>query len=698
MTHLRQFTTSALLGLALFCTSLKAQTPEQLAQLEPKDLYFQAWLLTKDAEELEKKGDFIGAFTKYKKARTFFDVVMVSHPRFKKDMVADRQKLTNDAMEAIHEKALAQQKKQSSGITPLLELPGNAPAPLAIPERIKPNALQTQAVYQLQKDIDALKLKLSKMPNQRSADAASLRQSIDRLEKKRSKLSSAPLTDQVAHLNAEITKLRRERDAMEVSRDQALSAQRKTLRELEATQRALAISRKKEKELLATIEEQGKVNNRVIKGQQDQMDELRAEMAEKDKLLAKAHAKIKDLGIQLEQSHSMVNELKEERQDLLKERDQMAALLKMNDGDRIQQLITQNVGLSKELIEARKTLELVNDDSNATKNQVIKAKVALEMAKSKILSLQKENKASELRLSNLEKRLKLAQSDLLAGNSGTSTPLQRQEAELLREVVKRLQVQIKAQKKTGELLVAQAKRMGVKDEAWSQAVDQLTEAYTPTLEDIEAEAALSHSVTNRISTTPAERLAAQANLQRLTRDLNRVAHRLFAKKDFQAARGNLELIIEEDPGAWPSMVNLGIVQNRLGDPAEAAKHFRQAILVAGEQKVPYAHFLLGDAYYKTELYPDAKSELQSSLAMEPENAKAHVILGNIAGRSGDYENAEFHFKEAINIDPDLHEPHKNLAVLRYRENKLNDAKIHYRDALRLGAPSDLALEEALDIN
>ena len=107
MTHLRHLT-STLLGLALLCTALKAQTPEQLAQLDPKDIYFQAWLYTKDAEDLEKKEDYVGAFTKYKKARTLFDTVMVNYPRFKKDMVADRQKLTTDAMEAIHEKALAQ--------------------------------------------------------------------------------------------------------------------------------------------------------------------------------------------------------------------------------------------------------------------------------------------------------------------------------------------------------------------------------------------------------------------------------------------------------------------------------------------------------------------------------------------------------------------------------------------------------------
>ncbi len=360
MTPLRHFT-SFFLGLALLCGSVRAQTPEQLAQLDPKDLYFQAWLLTKDAEDLEKEGNFVGAFTKYKKARTYFDVVMVNHPKFRKDMVADRQKLTNDAMEAIHEKALAQQKEQSNGISPLLELPGNAPAPLAIPDRIQKNSLETKEISDLQREITALKLQLSKLPNYRTANAAAIRQAIERLEAKRSTLASAPLRDQMAELNNEITKLRRERDAMEVSRDQALASQRRTLRDLEATQRALATAREKEKELLAIIEEQRKVDGRVIKGQQDQIDNLRAQMAEKDKLLLQAQAKIKDLGLQLEQSQSMVNELKDEREDLLKERDQMATLLGLDESDRRQQLITQNVGLSKELIEARKKLELIND-------------------------------------------------------------------------------------------------------------------------------------------------------------------------------------------------------------------------------------------------------------------------------------------------------------------------------------------------
>ena len=76
MTHLRHLT-STLLGLALLCTALKAQTPEQLAQLDPKDIYFQAWLYTKDAEDLEKKEDYVGAFTKYKKARTLFDLSLI---------------------------------------------------------------------------------------------------------------------------------------------------------------------------------------------------------------------------------------------------------------------------------------------------------------------------------------------------------------------------------------------------------------------------------------------------------------------------------------------------------------------------------------------------------------------------------------------------------------------------------------------
>ena len=44
-----------LVFLALLTAPLLAQTPEELARLDPGGLYYQAWSLVKQAEELEKK-------------------------------------------------------------------------------------------------------------------------------------------------------------------------------------------------------------------------------------------------------------------------------------------------------------------------------------------------------------------------------------------------------------------------------------------------------------------------------------------------------------------------------------------------------------------------------------------------------------------------------------------------------------------
>ena len=51
----------------------------------------------------------------------------------------------------------------------------------------------------------------------------------------------------------------------------------------------------------------------------------------------------------------------------------MAALLKLNEAGRINELIEQNVGFAKNLREANEKVERLNIDNNATKDDVIDA-------------------------------------------------------------------------------------------------------------------------------------------------------------------------------------------------------------------------------------------------------------------------------------------------------------------------------------
>lgn len=701
MTHLRHLT--GLVLAALLTVTSWAQTPEELARLDPAELYFQAWSLVKEGEELEKKEDFVGAFTKYRKARAFFDIIKVASPDFRKESLKFRSESTTKAMETIHEKALAQQKKrQDKNSTPLLEIPGETKPRLVVPGEIDPSGASSQKIQDLQQAITRLKSELARYPNQRDSNSARLRRQIRDLESDLSRTAAIPLRDQVRELNQQIEQLRRERDAMSLARDAAVAKQARTLRRLEANQSALAAAKVEEQRLLAVIEKQTRINGRVVEGQQEQIDALKVIIKEKDALITESNKTVKDLRTQLDQSESMVTELRQERDGLIEERDQMKSLLKMDEGGRIQKLITQNVTLSKEINEAKANLDLVQKDATSSKEKILYAKQALVVAKAKIQNLQKANTQGNLRMERLEKRLEQAEEDLLAQlNGGQLNRRGQEEVSMLRGVIDKLKAKVSAQQGAAKLLLDQGERMGEKDATWKAAMaringDEKMELTIPEMELLER-TIVNPNITSNIRPTREEYIEGQTRLREFKQDLNQLSRRLFAKGDFQAARGNLQLIVDEDPGAWEAMINLGIVQLRLQDQISASQQFRQSILVAGDRKVPFAHFMLGDALYRQGLYADATDEIRRSLSLDSENPKAHVLLGNIAAKTNNLNDAEFHLKEAIAQDPGIKEPYYNLSLIYLGKEQQEEAKKYYTDYLRKGGAGDSALGARLGL-
>ena len=701
MTHLRHLT--GLVLAALLTVTSWAQTPEELARLDPAELYFQAWSLVKEGEELEKKEDFVGAFTKYRKARVFFDIIKVASPDFRKESLKFRSESTTKAMETIHEKALAQQKKrQDKNSTPLLEIPGETKPRLVVPGEIDPSGASSQKIQDLQQAITRLKSELARYPNQRDSNSARLRRQIRDLESDLSRTAAIPLRDQVRELNQQIEQLRRERDAMSLARDAAVAKQARTLRRLEANQSALATAKVEEQRLLAVIEKQTRINGRVVEGQQEQIDALKVIIKEKDALIIESNKTVKDLRTQLDQSESMVTELRQERDGLIEERDQMKSLLKMDEGGRIQKLITQNVTLSKEINEAKANLDLVQKDATSSKEKILYAKQALVVAKAKIQNLQKANTQGNLRMERLEKRLEQAEEDLLAQlNGGQLNRRGQEEVSMLRGVIDKLKAKVSAQQGAAKLLLDQGERMGEKDATWKAAMaringDEKMELTIPEMELLER-TIVNPNITSNIRPTREEYIEGQTRLREFKQDLNQLSRRLFAKGDFQAARGNLQLIVDEDPGAWEAMINLGIVQLRLQDQISASQQFRQSILVAGDRKVPFAHFMLGDALYRQGLYADATDEIRRSLSLDSENPKAHVLLGNIAAKTNNLNDAEFHLKEAIAQDPGIKEPYYNLSLIYLGKEQQEEAKKYYTDYLRKGGAGDSALGARLGL-
>lgn len=699
MTPLRHFI-GLVIGV-LTCASAWAQTPEQLAQIEPAELYFQAWSLTKDAERLEEQDDFISAFTKYRKAQTFFEIIALNHPAHKTDLVKDKIEMTTKSMEKIHDEALSQQsERQEAGATPLLELPGQIKPKLVIPEQIDRNGMKAAEIQKGRMEVDQLENQLANIANPRGADAARLRGEIAARKRELAQLAAAPLRNDIVELKQQIEQLRGERDAMERARDLAVADQIKTQTKLEDTQKELADSKKEEQRLLAMIAKVTEINGKVVEGQLDQINEKRKEIAEKDEKISEFYRRNQDLQAQLDQSGAMVAQLRKERESLLAEKDQWTALMQMSEKDRLQSLINTNVGFSKDLNDAQANLKLVEDDANSSKETILHAKQALGVAKFKIQNLQAQNTEANLSLNRMKERLAQAEGDLLAQLNGEALNERgREEVTMLRQVINKLNAKIAAQDGAAALLLEQANRMGADDEIMAQAMSLVNGdekmVLTAQEEDLLARTAQGVNFTNAIRPSKEVYDDATGRLRRLTDDLNGVAHRLFAKGDFQAARGNLALIIDEDPGSWEAMVNLGIVHMRLNDPAAAAQQFRKAILIAGDRKIPFAHFMLGDALYHTDLLGEAEEELRRSLALEPINPEAHVILGAIAGKAGRIEDAEFHFKEAIAQNPDLSESYLNLAIIDLGKGKLDEARGHYKEYLLRGGSSRPSLEEKL---
>ncbi|MGE9268526.1 MAG: tetratricopeptide repeat protein [Verrucomicrobiales bacterium] len=688
-----------LLALCLLFGSARSQTPEELAQLDPSDVYFQAWLLVRDAEKLQEQKAYVKAFEKFRKASLFFNHLAVNYPSWKSELVQGRQRTTQDALNEIRDDAIAEQKKREKNFEGLVEDPSMGP-PVAVPRDSPVPAEDEAGLAKLDQEIIQLKRQLTAAMNDRDANAARLRRTLTELEAQRRQAMNNSVKEEMEQLNRQIRALTRERDTLSTNLTQTAAQLRQARTELDSTRQELIASRQKEQELVKLMEEQRDVNFKVVKGQQAQLDALQKQMEEKDKLLSKADAHIRHLTEKLNASEALVGELRTERDGLLKERDQMSALLKINAADRVQELINQNVRLSRDLNEARERIKVLDEDTNATKDELIKAKRTLVVAKTRILRLQEENGAQKRRLGELSEKLKQANEDLLAdGQREGLGEMAKAEIQTLREIIKKQQRSLQIQEEARDLLLAQAEREAANDEDWKQAVAQMKGTVVPKLtaeeEDIVASAGDSIEMTNRFRPSEAERRAAGNRLQQDKATYNRLARRAFGSERLPVARSFFETIISEDPGDWEAMMNLGIVLLRQEDPASAAEQFRQAILIKGEQSLPYAHFQLGVCYYRTELLDDSAQELETALKLDPENAKAHVFLGNISGRQNQLDKAENHFKKALGIDATLSEPHLNLAILRLRQGRKQEALGHYRDALKRGAQPHPALEAKL---
>lgn len=726
----------------LLC-DVMAQAPVD-PNFDPSDVYFQAYLDTRAAEQLEKDGDFLDALNRYEKAGKLFDSVGKFYPDWKPDMVTNRRDLTTKAIEVVRGKA-GQQLNRKSGVIAELEggvkvgatpekamIPeptdlGFAPKPSprtepVIPEKPQRGILEMDTlVARRLKDAEAERERLKKMISE--ADASSneamrnatriedMRKQNDTLSRQlqaaesavqflRSQMAAIPVQREMNALNKRIEELEQEREAMGMALRTSRGQQTEALSKIEILAADMEIIKKQAEELRQSeanlnrnLEKERQVANDVVKGLRKQMETIERALAGKSKELEDAQGQIASLKKELEESRDAFTDLREEHDGLLLERDQMASLLKLSEVDRTQQLIEQNMGLAKNLREANEKVERLNKDNNAAKDETVNALRDLAIAKSQINRLQQENREQKKRLAQLTDKLNREEVALANGEVNADPA----EVEMLREVIRRqLRVQ-EHRRQAKQVIVEAAKQLGKEDEALNEAIelfDGPEMALTPEEQKLVADQQVDGEFVSPFARDRATVGRATSDLNREMESYDRAATKAYLAGRLLPTRELFELMVEQNPGHVPALCKLGIVQLKLDDARAAIECFTSAVEL--DTNNPYAHRMLGYAYLKADDIAAAELHVKRCVELAPDDSKGYMLLGTIAYRLGEMGDAEANFKSAITADSIPSEAYFNLALIYRKSGRLDEARNFYQMALERGALPDKSLEMTME--
>ena len=516
----------------------------------------------------------------------------------------------------------------------------------------------------------------------------------------RARMAAAPVQSEMDGLNKQIDKLEQEREAMGMALKASRGDHTEALSKIEILTADISVMKDQVKDLRQAeadtkrdLVKERKVANEVVAGQRKQMEALEKALEGKSRELENAHARIASLTQELDESREVFAELKDERDSLLLERDQMAELLKQDDAGRTVKLIEQNMGLAKLLREANEKVERLHLDNNSTKDDMVDALRDLAIAKSQINRLQQERKDQDKRIADLTARLRDEEQALARGEVEADPA----EVEMLREVIRRqLRVQ-ERRRQAKELLVEAAKDLGKEDGKLNEAIALIDGAaldLTPEEQKLVADRQVDGEFISPFARDRDTVNRATSDLNRELESYDRAATKAYLAGRLLPTRELFELMVEQHPGHVPALCKLGVVQMKLDQPVEAAESFQKAIELDGNNA--YANRMLGYALMKSGDVAAAQPHVKRCVELAPDDAKAYLLLGMISYRLGDAGEAESNFKAAISADPMPSEPYFNLAMICAKSGRLGDGRGYYSQALERGAVPDQSLEIRLE--
>ena len=225
---------------------------------------------------------------------------------------------------------------------------------------------------------------------------------------------------------------------------------------------------------------------------------------------------------------------------------------------------------------------------------------------------------------------------------------------------------------------------------------------------IEAKSELANSYVHQAETGMMDAAAANAEIIAITDQVLAVrpddpvakATSLYAKALSLVARGDLaamtdlvaelEAIVESAPQTFEPHLLLVRAYTALKQNEKCLPILKGAL--AQDKYNPSLHYELGTAYIRLHRWDEAKTALERSLELEPNQPNAYTYLGAIAEHTGDYVTMVKNQLNAISVDPEDHELPGLLALFLYRYGLVEIADDFRNRVLTLAPTSTVAYQ------
>jgi len=650
----------------------------------PSQLYLQGHLVLKDGVEKEGKGDFTGAYFKFRDARDLFDSAYEADRSWNSEIVEYRRRKIREDMERVR---LAEIQRRAAGGPPSPSgVIGNASAKELTIERAQPangpNGSRNTTVV--------MEERLRGMQAQ-----------IDALTKRNEEV---------------VTKLGSSEEALRAAKAAGLDAR--------AAEKVLRQSLAEVQTKLATASPAAKRKNDDLT---KRVEQLEKQLGEAMTQLSAANSKSDGLLGELEKAYGEIKERTKERDEIKRERDQMEALLTGADGGKAPEklkIIAENQRLKKELETAQANVAKLTTEKAADQQEIIALRGQLQGIQEQVARFQQESEDYRQQIKALTERLDATNLRLAeTGTWAVSEVEASQENKVLRGII--LQ-QIKQQSKretARKNIMEDLAREGVLESMKNLGVE--TARIYRALNDMAASPPMNKEQRGVLSNTRLDQFLlkngvgdlmmvqdsqalkpdaaanpAAAGEARTKEDLTpelkayaNAAEEQFRQGSFSEAETQYRKILMIEPMNVHALSNLGVVQVNQGNYAEAEKTIKKALAYFYDSGP--AHYLLGVIYMRQKLTDEAVEEIKECLKLDSKNANAHLTLGLIAAQKKKHGEAEQYFKEAIALDSANATAHFNLAVLYATDEKLTLARQHYRLAIRYGANRDGKMDNLL---